>query len=277
MGWTLTARTTIVVAAVSVALVTAVCSYVYSLRAQRRHERLMREAAQALGAHRSTAASPGWAACVEVVRDLTACEEQADYLEQVILPRVPQRPGKRVPLTGVLLGPEVAADIAVVRAALGDSGPAPVAGTVPGPMREVPRLTGEDGEHEAAFALCTALTAMVRRARAVLAQGVRLEAFDDPDRPAELRAALAAVDDAVQESRKRLGSGQPVPALRLLTDLRLPVPGDGVPGGALERDLEDVCRRLRPVVSVYRIELLDWCAEALTHCGVPARADGATA
>ncbi|MGI5247116.1 hypothetical protein [Dactylosporangium sp. CA-139066] len=283
MGWMVTERTAIVAVAVVAAVVTAAGTIVLARRRRRLHKQLIEEAARVLCEPRAEAPGPAWSASLDLVRILAAYDEQADRLDRDVRPRIPAHPGKRAPLTGLLIGVEVAVDIHGALAVLcaperqldgmADT-PEPTreeyAG-LPGPMVAVPRLPDGEDALECCLGLGRVLADAVRRGRIVVAHARALQVIGDECRE-RLSGVFGSVDGAVRESAKLADAGNLVQAMRVLSEVGLPVPEEGVPGHALQRDLDRQNAWLRRVAVEYRAAVLGWCLEALERCGVAAPA-----
>ena len=278
-----TGRTAIVAVAAVAAVVTAVGTIVVARRRRRLHKQLIEEAARVLCAPVADAPGPAWSVSLDLVRILAAYDEQADRLDRDVRPRIPLHPGKRAPLTGVLIGVEVAVDIhgaldvlCAPERELDGMAEAPepnrdeYAG-LPGPMVAVPRLPDGEEALECCLALGRVLGDAARRGRIVVAHARALRVIGEECRE-RLSGVFGGVDGAVLDSAKLAGAGNLIQAMRVLTEVGLPVPEEGVPGHALQRDLDRQNAWLRRVAVEYRAAVLGWCLEALERCGVAAPA-----
>jgi hypothetical protein len=278
---------TIVVVSVAIAAVTLAFTIRRGLRRRRLHRALVKEAVSRLCAFQADEPVGVRRTHRDLARLIIAQEQEARVLDELVRPQVPDRPGKRNPLTGVLVAEAVAEEINQALQALRHTEPtlteptlaepqppepAERAGAVRrarGQLGPVPRLADVAPLTDVLSAMRATLRSQVRQVHIVVRHAQQLELIG-PECLERLRLSLSEVDAADRESEKLAAAGQEAAAAGVLAEVKMPVPQDGVPGDAARHDLDEQAIALAEAAAAYQDALVQWCLEALDRCGVSA-------
>ncbi len=274
------------VAAAVLAIVTVAVTIRRGLRRRRLHRLLIKESVIQLCAYRAEEPTGVRRTHRDLVRLIISLVAQARVLNDPVRPQVPERPGKRNPISGVLVGEAVAEDLHRALLALTRTEPTLPALDIPdvpdirarGPLHSVPHLDEIAPLDAVLTTMRTTLRSQVRQVQIVVRHAELLGLIEQECRD-RLRAGLSEVVAADRQSEKLSAAGDAVAATKVLTEIVVPVPQDSLPGEGARRDLDEQAVVLTEIATAYREVLVDWCLEALERCGpaVPASRTGQVA